>query len=331
MDDPNAPTKLVLVPTLAMEGTRSCSLLNRNPIASENSEPMNPQLLSLFAHVARTQSFTESAHALGVSRPAISARIRQLEAEFGVVLLERAGRGIRLTPAGSNLLVHAERIAQAVADAKQCLEPFRNSRGGALRVAVGHTFGHLDLHGWLSQFQKVAPGVSVEPLICNTGETIEHLMAGRVDLGFVGNPPNLSSICEEHLYDEELVFSCDHSINQATADVIIRSNAFLVREKKSGTRTLVEELLQSFRMAPKKWLELANEHAILQAVKMGLGVAALPRRMVADNLRSRRLTVLNLTKKPVLMPCKLVYSKSKGLSEVGRAFADVIASSTQRL
>lgn len=236
-----------------------------NAVASKNTADMNPQLLSLFAHVARTQSFTESANAFGVSRPAISARIRQLEAECGVVLLERVGRGIRLTPAGLNLLVYAERITQSVADANQSLEPFRNSQGGAVRVAVGHTFGHMDLHGWLSQFQKVAPSVSVEPLICNTGETIEHLMAGRVDLGFVGNPPNLSSICKAYLYDEELVFTCDSSINQATADAIVRSNAFLVREKKSGTRMFVEEILKRFHIVPKKWLELANEHAILQA------------------------------------------------------------------
>ncbi len=291
---------------------------------------MNPQLLSLFAHVARTQSFTESANALGVSRPAISARIRQLEAECGVVLLERAGRGIRLTPAGLNLLVHAERITQAVADANQSLEPFRSSQSGVVRVAVGHTFGHFDLHGWLSQFQKVAPSIAVEPLICNTGETIEHLTACRVDLGFVGNPPDLSSICEEYLYDEELVFTCERSINQAMADVIVRSNAFLVREKKSGTRMLVEEILNRFHLAPKKWLELANDHAILQAVRMGLGVAVLPRRFVADDLRSNRLVELNLTNEPVLMPCKLVYCKSKGLSAISRLFADVVVSSTRR-
>ncbi len=288
---------------------------------------MNPQLLSLFAHVAQTQSFTESANALGVTRPAISARIRQLEAECGVVLLERVGRGVRLTPAGLNLLVHAERITQAVADANECLETFRGPQSGAIRVAVGHTFGHLDLHRWLSQFQKLAPSVSVEPLICNTGETVEHLMAGRVDLGIVGNPPNLSSISEEYLYDEELVFTCDRSINQATVDSIIRSSAFLVREKKSGTRMLVEEILKRFHMAPKKWLELANEHAILQAVRMGLGVAVLPRRLVADNLQLQRLTELNLINEPILMPCKLLYCKSKGLSVFSRLFADVVVSS----
>ena len=98
---------------------------------------MNLQQLQYFLATAERGSFSAAAHALHLSQPSVSEQVRRLEAELGVALFARVGRGIVLTDAGRTLRPHAEAVLQQVQEARESVLAVRELRGG--RSASGRS------------------------------------------------------------------------------------------------------------------------------------------------------------------------------------------------
>src|SRR3712207_272305 len=102
---------------------------------------MTLQQLEYFLAAVEHRSFSAAAEALHMAQPSLSDQIRRLEAELGVPLFARAGRGIALTEAGRILRPHAERTLAAAREAVESVREVRDLTGGT--VAFG-TFGSAD-------------------------------------------------------------------------------------------------------------------------------------------------------------------------------------------
>ena len=289
---------------------------------------MNSELLYLFAHVAGTSCITSSAETLGMSRPALSMRIRQLECEIGVQLFQRVGRGIQITEAGRRLLVYAKDVDRVLKEASTAMREYASNQASVLSVATGRTSGDLDTPLWLQQFQKNHPEVSVRTLICNTTETVEHVLTGLAELGVVGNPPDNPLLTQEYLYDEMLDVVCSPSLIGGTkalkSNMLRKLDTILVREKNSGTRGLAEAWLAEQNVNPAHWIELRSEEALRHSAILGIGFAFLPVRLIREELQNKTLISLLGGKAPIRMRSCILYSTKKGLSEIGRAFADLV-------
>src|SRR3954463_12693604 len=99
---------------------------------------MELRQLEYFAAVAHHRHFTLAAESLYVTQPALSQQIRRLEAELGLALLRRTSRGVELTAAGADLLVHAENVLAEVARARAEMDRHTGgSRGGARGASAG--------------------------------------------------------------------------------------------------------------------------------------------------------------------------------------------------
>ncbi|MHC4820718.1 MAG: LysR family transcriptional regulator, partial [Planctomycetota bacterium] len=97
--------------------------------------------LRVFAAVARHQHYTRAARELGLSQPAVSARIAVLERELGVRLLQRAGRKMNLTPAGEVLALEAVQVLDRMDAARQAVEEVKGLLRGHVRVGASTTPG----------------------------------------------------------------------------------------------------------------------------------------------------------------------------------------------
>ena len=97
---------------------------------------MELRQLQYFAAVARHKHFTRAAEALYVTQPALSQQIRRLEEELGLALLRRTSRGVELTAAGADLLVHAEAILAEVERARAQMDRHTGVSRGVVRVAA---------------------------------------------------------------------------------------------------------------------------------------------------------------------------------------------------
>ncbi len=92
--------------------------------------------LEYFAAVARHRHFTRAAESLYVTQPALSQQVRRLEAELGLALFRRTPKGVELTAAGEDLLVHAEKVLAEVAQARADMDRHTGVSRGVVRVAT---------------------------------------------------------------------------------------------------------------------------------------------------------------------------------------------------
>jgi DNA-binding transcriptional LysR family regulator len=133
-------------------------------------------------------SFSAAAESLFLAQPSVSEQIRRLEAELGVALFARAGRGLELTEAGRLLRPHAERTVAAAQEASESVLEVRDLTGGT--VAFG-TFGsahHYLLGGLLQDFRTRHPNVRVRAVGQNSAEVADGVRDGHLEAGLVVLP-----------------------------------------------------------------------------------------------------------------------------------------------
>jgi DNA-binding transcriptional LysR family regulator len=149
---------------------------------------MTLQQLTYFLAAAEHGSFSAAAESLFMAQPSLSEQIRRLEAELGVPLFARVGRGLELTEAGRLLHPHAERTLAAAREAAESVQEVRDLTGGT--VAFG-TFGsahHYLLGGLVEDFRTRHPNVRVRAIGQNSAEVADEVREGRLEAGLVMLP-----------------------------------------------------------------------------------------------------------------------------------------------
>jgi DNA-binding transcriptional LysR family regulator len=143
------------------------------------------QLRALVA-IAHAGSFTQAARTLGVAQPALSLRLRALELELGVVLVERGNRTAGLTEAGRGLLTRAERILAEIHDAAEEIAAHAGLGRGTVRLGCAlQTLLEGRLAPLLARFHATHAGIRIVLHEAHTQQVLELLGRGEVDLGLV--------------------------------------------------------------------------------------------------------------------------------------------------
>jgi len=138
--------------------------------------------LRVLREVAAQGSFSAAAETLSYTQSAVSQQIAALEREAGTLLVERRGRGVRLTDAGAVLVGHADAILARLAAAERDLEAIAGLRGGTLRVGTFASAGGSIVPLAVSRFRERHPGVELTLLPAEPDESLAALKAGDVDL-----------------------------------------------------------------------------------------------------------------------------------------------------
>ena len=143
------------------------------------------QRLRAFCHVARRENVTEAAASLGISQPAVSRHVQALENELGIVLFERSGPRITLTPAGERLYRMALPL---VAEMDRLLgifvEEHRGVPSGTLRIAAGQASAACALPGYLKRFRERHPDTRVSVRVGHSRQRMGWLRSYEVDIVF---------------------------------------------------------------------------------------------------------------------------------------------------
>ncbi|MFG2981911.1 LysR substrate-binding domain-containing protein [Streptomyces sp. NPDC048258] len=141
--------------------------------------------LRLLRELARRGTIAAVAEALAFSPSAVSQQLGVLEREAGLPLLERTGRRVRLTPAGQNLVHHAEAVLERLEQAEADLAEARSGLAGALRIGAFPTATRAIVPAALTALARRHPGL--EPMVCETDPAaVGHaLRAGDLDVALV--------------------------------------------------------------------------------------------------------------------------------------------------
>src|SRR3954467_2611911 len=136
-------------------------------------------VLAAFEH----GSFSAAAETLHLAQPSLSEQVRRLEAELGVALFQRVGRGLVLTEAGQALRPHAEATLAEAESARASVAEVRELRGGTAAFGTWGTSRYYigaDLGG---PFRRRHPGVRVRLVGQNSTEVVEAIHQGRLEAG----------------------------------------------------------------------------------------------------------------------------------------------------
>ncbi|MFF9897286.1 LysR family transcriptional regulator [Streptomyces longispororuber] len=247
--------------------------------------------LELLLAVARLGSLGRAARELGISQPAASGRVRSMERQLGVALVDRSPRGSRLTEAGALVTDWARRIVEAAEAFDAGAQALRDRRDSRLRVAASMTIAEYLLPGWLIALRARRPGTAVALLAGNSAQVAERLLGGHADLGFVEGlrvPAGLDAAVVGH--DRLVVVTAPgHAWARRRAPVAaaeLAGTPLILREEGSGTRQVLDAALGGLA-APL--MELSSTTAVKSAAVSGAGPAVLSELAVGEEVLAGRL------------------------------------------
>ncbi|NGO67319.1 LysR family transcriptional regulator [Streptomyces boncukensis] len=250
--------------------------------------------LQLLLAVARLGSLGGAARETGVSQPAASGRIRSMERQLGVTLLERSPRGSRLTEAGALVTDWARRIVESAEAFDAGVSALRDQRDSRLRVAASMTIAEYLLPGWLIALRTSRPGTAVSLRVGNSAAVAGLLADGQADLGFVeglGTPSGLDGVVIAH--DRLFVVAAPgHPWARRRgplAPAELAGTRLVLRETGSGTRQVLDRALAGHGGLAPPLLELASTTAVKAAAVSGAGPAVVSELAVGEELAARRL------------------------------------------
>uniref|UniRef100_E6VP29 Transcriptional regulator, LysR family n=1 Tax=Rhodopseudomonas palustris (strain DX-1) TaxID=652103 RepID=E6VP29_RHOPX len=231
--------------------------------------------------VAEHLSFYRAANALGVSQSSVSARIKALEEDLGILLFERNTRGVRLTEAGR---LFVERVSAGV----EHLDHAVKSAGmaalgecGRLRMGVHGLIPHSFLANLIGRYRDDYPGIDLEIAESTAREAITQLRAGHLDIAFVVGTPDLPDCRSRRVWTEPLVVAMSDRHPLAGQEHVtwadLAGETFLVRPGGPGPQVHDHILLRlAGRWPAPTILRIGVERAsLLSMVGQGFGVTLL--------------------------------------------------------
>lgn len=287
--------------------------------------------LATFRLVVQRGSFSAAADLLGLSQPAVSLQVRQLEQFLQTRLLERTGRGIKATAAGVALLAHSEQIEQAVNAALQSVSEFNREVSGSITLGTGATACIHLLPPLLLKLREQHPLLTVGVATGNTLDIVRAVEENRLDLGLVTLPVSGRNLAVTAVMDEEFVgiLASDRDVlRSALTPEVLQMLPFIAFESGSGTRDLIDSwfLADGRRIAPV--MQLGSIEAIKRMVCAGLGYSIVPRTAVEHEQDRIGLNVQSLT--PLLYRQLGIVMRqdkiiSKGIAELLRLLSRVVS------
>ena len=291
----------------------------------------------LLLSVARLGSLGRAAAEHGISQPAASARMRQLEGRLGLALIDRSPRGSRLTPSGALVAGWAQAAVDAAAALDAAVVALRSERDGRLRIAASMTSAEYLMPAWLTALQGVDPGASVALTAANSTEVAVAILAGEADIGFVEGPDLPEGLRGEPVGRDTLtvVVSPAHPWARRRSGISAAELAaapLLSRETGSGTRRYLEQALrQQAGLAPVPPLaELSSTTAIKAAAAAGAGPAVLSSLAVAAEVAAGALRPVSVTGLDLDRVLRAVWPAGRRLSGPARDLYAIAARSARR-
>jgi DNA-binding transcriptional LysR family regulator len=256
--------------------------------------------MQAFAVLAEVGSVQRAATRLGLTQSAVSRQIQRLEHDLRTTLIDRRVKPPRLTPVGWTVLRRCQSILQNVADLRASASP-NQEPSGILRLGVGNVLADDGIVECLHAVGQQFPGVAIHIKTDWHHVLIDHVNEGRLDMALMPKRPGLAFpggvdttiIGIEPL---EFVAGSGEKLPKRVPLERLFDRHWVVKPKGSGTREMLELLLERRQLPFNIAAEVRDENLMLSLVARNLGVGLATRRSVRRHLQAnkRRLRVLDV-------------------------------------
>jgi DNA-binding transcriptional LysR family regulator len=235
------------------------------------------QQLQYFLAAFRHGSFSAAAEELHMAQPSLSEQVRRLEAELGVRLFHRIGRGLTPTEAGNALRPHAERTLDAAEAARESVVAVRELRGGMATFGTWGTARYYPGVDLVAEFRRRHPTVRVRVVGQNSSEVVEAVRAGELEAGMIALPIDDRGLDVQPIMRDEIVYvSTDPARVRRPVTIEALAEAVLILPDASWgtedpTRRQLAELGQRVGVSIQPEIDVEDVEAAIELAARGLG------------------------------------------------------------
>lgn len=280
------------------------------------------QLLTLLAEVG---SLGQAAEKLGISQPAASKRLGQLERRLGLRLVDRSSRGSALTTEGKAVCQWSGRVLAELDTLLAGAAALRGDRDTDLRLGASMTLAEHFVPRWIVALQRKVPDVVASLKVTNSEQVAALVAGGEIALGFIEGPTVPRGLASRQVGTDRLavVVAPNHPwarrSDPVSLDELARTR-LIVREPGSGTRETLERLLTGAGVEPARPLMVLDANApIRTAVADGAGPAVLSAITVKDDLADGRVVEIPVADVDLHRRLRAIWLKNRGLPTAAAA------------
>jgi LysR family transcriptional regulator, low CO2-responsive transcriptional regulator len=262
------------------------------------AELLDTRQLLAFKTIVDTGGFTKAARHLNLSQSALSHQIKTLETQLDMQVFARVGKRVILTQAGETLLRYATSILRELFDARQALAELQEPGRGRLRVSASTYSCYQILPHVLHEFRGLYPHVEIFVAVEYTSHAIQGLLGGELDIAIFVLPTDPPALHIEPLCQDELVLIVDPSHPWASRRRVewsdLSSQVIITYSRAGETFQEIQNEMGKRGITIKETMEVRHGPAVKEMVKVGLGIALLPRWVVRDELQDGTLKAISL-------------------------------------
>lgn len=297
---------------------------------------MDTGKLASFISVYDNRSFTRAAEELRLSQPTISEHIKSLEYDLGCRLFERLGKKVSPTKEADSIYHKAVRIIEESGGLKETVSRVSGRIEGSLVVGASTIPGTYILPGLVGGFKAMHPGVSFEIEIGDTKKITERVMGHDLALGVVGAKMAEDKLRYEPIVSDSLVLAAPpRLIERQKIDLKdIQSLPFILRERGSGTRKIMEQYLSGRGVAIGSLnvvAVLGSTDAVKQAVKSGVGVSIISEMSIRDEAECGAIKIIPTGKDKISRRFYAISHKKRMLPAKYGSFMDYLLSACRKV
>jgi len=250
---------------------------------------MNLRFVEAFYWAVTLKSVTRAAEKLFVTQSALSSRIAALEAELGVLMLDRRDKQFRLTTAGTRFFRHAERLLNLQREIKAefgsgTQQPMQ------LRIGVIESVLHSWLIEWVQALRREHPALELALTVETTPVLLDQMRRGAADLILAALPADGDRVQTRALAPMPMVFvgqRARHGRKRHTLGQLTEAHELLTFQRGSQPHVALLQLCRQHGLDAPRVHTISSISAMVQLVEQGFGVATLPQAAVlrlADRL-----------------------------------------------
>jgi len=289
---------------------------------------MQFEALKVFCDVVRCEGFSRAAEANGLTQPAVSQIVHQLEKRLGVPLLDRTCRPVRLTEPGQRFYAGCKALIEQYLELEASIRQTAVQPAFSVQVAAIYSVGLGDMGQFIEHFKVLQPNGEVQIEYLHPDRVYEKVIGGTADFGLVSFPRRLRELTALRWRDEDMVLAC--SPRHRLARHLLVPPAELQGERYVGfdrglvIRREVDRFLREQGVSVDVALEFDNIENIKQAVESDLGVALLPEPTLRREVRDRTLAAVPLLGCKFVRPLGIIQRRHHRLSSIALSFLNLL-------
>lgn len=289
---------------------------------------MHIETLKIFCDVVENQSFSLAASQNFVTQSAVSQQIRGLEERYGKRLLDRKRGSVRPTAAGEILHRASREILQQFEEMEAQLQGLSNVITGSIRVGTVHSVGLYELSEPLKAYFADFPNVNVYLEYDRASHVYEQVLRGNVDLGIVAYPTARAQLTVLDFRTDRLVVACapNHPLAERVEIPVtaINGEKFVGFEKGIPTRQALDRVFAERHVTVQYVAELDNIEMVKRLVEVNAGIAVIPEKSCAHEVRAGSIVKVELSDKDLTRPIGIIYRTGKHFSPAVERFIEYL-------